>query len=55
MNYIIIKMEGMSTKYLRHEGHQHFWTFIRSEAMEYSKLDVAQGLAEKMKGVVSPA
>lgn len=50
--YIIIKKDGAALKFLRHEGHNHFWSQNRSEAMEYTRIDVAQALAEKMKGEV---
>jgi hypothetical protein len=50
--FIIIKRDGKATKFLRHEGCLHFWTLDRSEAMEYTRLDVAQALASKMGGEV---
>lgn len=50
--FIIVKRDGSSVKYLRHEGHNHYWSNERRDAMEYSKLEVAQALAEKNRGKV---
>jgi hypothetical protein len=49
---IIIKVEEGKVQFLRHEGHNHFWTKNRTEAMEYTRRDIAQGLAEKYGGEV---
>jgi hypothetical protein len=53
--FIIIKRDGATAKFLRHEGHNHFWTLQRTEAMEYTKLEVAEALAKKNGGTVSLA
>jgi hypothetical protein len=37
-------------KYLMHIGHSHQWTADRGLAMEYTKIEVAQALADKMGG-----
>lgn len=50
--FIIIKRDGATVKFLRHEGHNHYWTLLRTEAMEYTNLDVAQALAAKYHGEV---
>lgn len=50
--FIIIKRDGQNVKFLRHEGHKHYWTPNKSDAMEYSKIEVAQALAEQNKGEV---
>lgn len=50
--YIIIKQDGSQVKFVRHQGHQHYWSTQRTEAMEYTRMDVAQALAEKMGGKV---
>lgn len=53
--YLVIKRDGERVKFLRHEGHQHFWTQDRTAAMEYTKIDVAQALAAKERGEVAQA
>lgn len=50
--FIIIKRDGETVKFLRHAGHDHYWTKDRTDAMEYTRLDVAQALASKMGGTV---
>ena len=35
-----------------HQGHSHFWTADKRLAMEYTKLDVAQALADLKFGKV---
>lgn len=50
--FIIIKRDGANVKFLRHEGHNHYWTQNRTEAMEYTKLEVAQALADQKGGKV---
>lgn len=53
--FIITKRDGETVKFLRHEGHRHYWTLKRTEAMEYTKLDVAQALASQQGGKVEAA
>lgn len=53
--FIIVKRDGETTKFLKHEGHNHFWTLQRTEAMEYSKIAVAEALAKKNGGTVTLA
>lgn len=54
INLVIKRVRGQKTEYLRHEGHEHFWTQKREDAMVYSRIDVAQALAEKKIGIVQP-
>ncbi len=51
--FIVIKRDGETVKFLRHEGHNHYWTLKRDEAMEYSKLETAEALAKKNGGEVA--
>lgn len=51
--YIVIKKDGERVKFLRHEGHNHYWSQQRTEAMEYTKIDVAQALAQMHGGEVA--
>jgi hypothetical protein len=53
--FVVAKNDGERKKFVRHEGFQHYWTVDRSDAMEYSKLEVAQGIATKMGGAVEVA
>lgn len=53
--YIIIKGDGKDRKYLRHQGHAQYWSSDRLDAMEYTRIDVAQGLAAQHKGKVEAA
>lgn len=53
--YLVIKRDGERVKFLKHEGHMHYWTTQRDEAMEYTKIDVAQALASKERGEVAQA
>lgn len=48
--YIIVKRDGEKVQFVRHESHQHFWTSVRTDAMEYTRTDVAEGIAKKMGG-----
>ena len=50
--FIIIKRDGEAVKFLRHEGHKHYWSPQRRDAMEYTKLEVAQELAQSNGGKV---
>jgi hypothetical protein len=51
--FIIFKCRsGDPDKFLRHEGHAHLWTIDRGDAMEYTKFDVAEALANKNGGTV---
>ena len=50
--FIIIKQDGGTVKYLRHEGHGQYWTLHRDEAMEYTKIEVAEALAKKFGGSI---
>lgn len=50
--YIVIKVDGTQVKFLRHQGHGHYWSTQRIDAMEYTRMDVAQALAEKNGGKV---
>lgn len=53
--FIIVKtISGEKGKFLRHEGHKHLWTQNRGDAMEYTRLDVAQALADQQSGQVQP-
>jgi hypothetical protein len=49
--YLVKNLKG---QYLRHEGHLHFWG-PRCDAMEYSRADVAAGLARLYDGIVIEA
>jgi len=51
--FIITKRDGATVKFLKHEGHVHYWTMQRTEAMEYTKIDVAEALAKKQGGQVA--
>ena len=51
--FIICRQSAGKHEYLRHEGHAHFWTTRRDEAMIYTRQDVAQALADKYQGVVT--
>ena len=53
--FIITKRDGATTKFLKHEGHNHFWTLQRYEAMEYTKIEVAEALAKQNHGTVTLA
>lgn len=53
--FIVIKRDGATVKFIRHEGHKHYWTLQRTEAMEYTKIEVAQGIANAMGGKVESA
>lgn len=53
--FIVIKRDGERVKFLRHEGCKHYWTLQRTEAMEYTKIDVAQALAIANGGEVAQA
>jgi hypothetical protein len=46
----IIKNTDSGKRYLSHVGHAHQWTPDKSFAMEYTKIEVAQALAEKYHG-----
>jgi len=50
--FIIIKRDGDRVKFLRHEGHGQFWSLDRTDAMEYTKIEVANALAKKHNGCV---
>lgn len=50
--FIVSKRDGERVKFLRHEGHGQFWSLERTDAMEYTKIAVAQALAEKHGGFV---
>lgn len=54
LRFLIIKRDGDKVKFLRHEGHKHYWTTDMSVAMEYTKIEVAQDLAAQNKGEVCP-
>lgn len=51
--FIVVKA-GEPKKFLRHEGHKQYWSQSPGDAMEYTKLEVAQGLADLHKGTVEP-
>jgi hypothetical protein len=48
--FIIIKQTDSGKRFLMHIGHSHQWTSDRALAMEYSKIEVAMALADKMGG-----
>lgn len=50
--FVVIKRDGSKVKFLRHEGHAQYWSQDRSDAMEYTKIEVAQALATKHNGEV---
>lgn len=52
LQLIIKRIRGQKTEYVRHEGHQHFWTERIDEAMVYTNQQVAAELANKLIGVV---
>jgi hypothetical protein len=51
----VVKGDGAERKYLRHEGHKHFWSTQKRDAMEYTKIEVAQALANQNGGKVDAA
>lgn len=53
--FVIVKRDGATAKFLRHEGHNQYWTLQRDEAMEYTKIDVAEALAKQNGGTVAVA
>lgn len=50
--FIVIKRDGERVKFLRHEGHKQYWSTDRTDAMEYTRIEVAQGLAEQHGGTL---
>ena len=50
--FIVMKREGEKAQFLRHEGHAQYWTKDRTDAMEYTRPDVADALAKLHGGFV---
>ena len=50
--FIIVKRDGSKAQFLRHESHAQFWTPQRDEAMEYTRVAVAEALAKLHGGFV---
>lgn len=50
--FIITRQQGTKVEFLMHIGHNHQFTTDRSLAMVYTKLDVAEKLAEQKGGQV---
>lgn len=50
--FVVIKRAGSSVSFLRHEGHAQYCGANRTDAMEYTRRDVAQALADKHGGEV---
>lgn len=48
--YRIIKRSGAKVEYLRHEGHSHYWTTKKEDAMVYTRLSVAVELCKQKFG-----
>lgn len=51
--WIIIKRTPGKVQFLRHEGHEQYWSNDRTDAMEYTRRDVAEKLAVKHGGEVT--
>lgn len=47
---IVVQIAGTNRKFLAHEGHAHRWSNHISDAMLYTKKDVAVGLCIANKG-----
>lgn len=52
MQFIIIKIDGTTCRYLIHEGFAHRWSTNREDAMIYSIEKVAADLSAKYGGQV---
>lgn len=50
--FVVTRQTSEGKRYVAHQGHEHYWTNSLHLAMEYTKLEVAQGMAIKMGGKV---
>lgn len=53
--FIVVRRKGSKAEFVMHAGHDHFWTQDFTQAMFYTRRDVAEGIANKMGGVVEPS